>query len=192
MAPLLLLENDAASFEATGMSDDGQTLVGEVWRDNSEIMHEAARWTEAAGLVGLGFLPGTELEDGRKHSVVRGVSGNGGTIVGYCGNGSFDDMLTSPTQGFIWTSELGMLDLKQYVLDRYDLDNQLAGWKLTFPQDISSDGRSIVGIGVSPSGRREGWLLRLDGATIPEPTTAAIALLALMPLAVWRSRRCVL
>ena len=57
------------------------------------------------------------------------------------------------------------------------------GWKLHSVDDISADGRTIVGLGTNPDGNIEVWI-----ATIPEPSTALLLGMGLAVLAI-RTRR---
>jgi uncharacterized membrane protein len=60
---------------------------------------EAFRWTEDAGMVGLGDLPG-----GDYGSVATGVSGDGRTIIGA-------SAVENGSEGFRWTAETGMVPI---------------------------------------------------------------------------------
>ena len=82
---------------------------------------------------------------------------------------------------FIWNDATGMRDLKQLLIDEYDLGEQLAGFGrpplVAF--DISPDGLHIVGNGLNPDGDMEAWLVHLGSgaragvmSTVTVPSTA--------------------
>lgn len=53
-------------------------------------------------------------------------------------------------------------DLQDYLITEQGLGAQLAGWRLETVQDISADGRTIVGSGFNPEGCEQGFLVRID------------------------------
>ena len=114
--------------------------------------------------MGLGDLTG-----GLFSSVAYGVSGDGSVVVGSSNATSG----ASPNEAFLWDEAHGLRNLN-LVLGALGLD--LTGWTLEQARAISEDGRTIVGIGHSPSGGNEAWI-----AVIPEPSTAL--LMGLSPLA---------
>ncbi len=137
--------------DALATSSDGSVVVG---RSESAAGTEAFRWTEADGMVGLGVLPVTSDEG------AWGTSSDGSVIVGM------------GTEAFIWDPTYGMRDLKDVLINDYDLD--LAGWTLRGAPDISDDGRFITGYGTNPDGLTEAWLADLSH---PVPIPSAIWLL---------------
>ncbi len=139
---------------AKAVSADGLVVVGGSDR-TSDSHREAFRWTSAGGIVPLGRL------DDDTESDALGVSGDGGVIVGHGREG------LGPGRAFIWDAQNGMRDLKTVLQDVHGLD--LAGWTLRQANDISADGRVIVGYGVNPSGDTEAWV-----AVIPEPATLGL------------------
>lgn len=38
----------------------------------------------------------------------------------------------------------------------------VAGWALAFANDVSADGRTIVGNGINPDFQNEGWVATID------------------------------
>jgi probable HAF family extracellular repeat protein len=56
VTPLGFLPGDSQS-QANAVSADGSVVVG--YSLTGTAAHEACRWTETSGMVGLGFLPGT-------------------------------------------------------------------------------------------------------------------------------------
>jgi uncharacterized membrane protein len=130
---------------AWGVSADGSIVVGQ-----GNPGAEAFRWTESSGMVGLGILPGFNA------SLAQAVSADGSLVVGYSG----DDSLTSG-QAFLWNEAHGMRSLRDVLVNDHGLGASLAGWTLTSANDISADGRFIVGSGINPSGNTEAWLAEL-------------------------------
>ncbi|MFX0194664.1 MAG: hypothetical protein ACFFCW_00980 [Candidatus Hodarchaeota archaeon] len=129
---------------AWGISSDGSTVVGYSY---SGTHHEAFRWTNEGGMVGLNPIPG-------EHSVAWDASADGSVVVGSVGG-----------HAFIWDQTNGIRDLRDVLVTDYGLD--LTGWALGHAMGISDDGLTIVGYGTNPSGQMEGWI-----ATIPPPTPA--------------------
>ncbi len=151
---------------ANDVSDDGSTIVG---RGNvASGSSQAFRWTSQTGMVGLGNLPG-----GRR-SEAQSVTHDGSTIVG-----------GSDLGAFIWTADIGMVRLYDYLLARGTTG--LESWILDEAHAITPNGRTIVGRGRNPLGQTEGFVVTI----IPEPTTLTIAMLGLASVTLgWtRNRR---
>jgi probable HAF family extracellular repeat protein len=152
---------EGAAFAA---SWDGSVIVG---RAGEGTTPRAARWTEAEGLTFLGDPP-----EGEYFSEATAASADGSVVVGWA--------TTEPLQipfafegeaSFIWDASNGMRLLQNVLADEYRLD--LTGWTLTGAFGVSSDGRVIVGTGINPAGRDEGWI-----AIIPEPSLLPLLALA--------------
>lgn len=111
--------------EAYSVSADGTFIVG-------YSASQAFRWTASEGMVGLGDLPG-----GSFLSVGRGVSGDGGVVVG-------ESISTSGREAFRWTPSSGMVGLG-------DLEG---GGFFSIAFDVSADGATVVGVGVTSTGRQ--------------------------------------
>ncbi|QDU55561.1 hypothetical protein [Aeoliella mucimassa] len=164
---------------ATAVSADGTVVVGTSNSEDSPI--EAFRWTEETGMVGLGFL-----SDSFSQTVPLGVTGSGEAIVGR--NDSFDAV--PDVSAFLWTHAFGLEDLQVVLGNRFGLASELNGWNLTSATDISSDGMSIVGIGINPNGNTEGWLVRLDQPIfVPEPRGGLMGLFVIGSYALLQFRR---
>jgi probable HAF family extracellular repeat protein len=139
---------------AHAVSADGAVVVGRA-TTNENPDPEAFLWTQAGGMVGLGWLPQ------QNQSIAHGVSGDGSVIVGESRGSNY--------KAFIWDQTHGMRELRQVLID---LGLNLNGWQLIQANGVSADGLTIVGYGYDPAGRSEAWVAR-----IPEPGT--LALLAL-------------
>ena len=164
------LEGDGFRGRAHAASYDGSVIVG---FSKSELGYEAFRWTESEGMIGLGDLPGGAFE-----SYAWDVSCDGSVIVGYATS-------EAGLEAFIWDESNGMRNLQRDVLEGiFGLD--LTGWSLEQATGITCDGRTIVGWGVHdvPSPHTEAWL-----ATIPEPSTLALAAFGLIGLLAYGRRR---
>ena len=112
--------------------------------------------------MGLGDLPG-----GNFSSAATAVSADGNVIVG---SGSSAEGF----EAFFWTPSLGMVSLKQYLLDHGV--TEVAGWLLTFATDVSADGTTIVGTGFNPSLEFEGWVATIDLGSALLPDRCALTL----------------
>jgi len=151
---------------ARGVSADGDTVVGRSWNGTR---YESFRWTEETGMVGLGQLPGHAGDSNEAY----GVSGDGSIVVG---------VHSMPGQvAYIWDEAHGMRILQDVLEDDYGLD--LTGWSLKEAKAISADGRTIVGYGVNPLGRDEGWVV-----VLPEPATLSLLAAGLSALLMRRRR----
>ena len=145
------------------ISADGNTIVGEADGSFAEAFK-----TGPSGLIGLGDIPG-----GATASAAHGVSADGSVIVG-------EGRSRRGTEAFIWTEQLGMRSLQEYAASR---GASLTGWQLTFADDVSDNGKVIVGQGINPDGQTEAWVL-----FIPEPHTGMLVLSATAMLLACRGR----
>jgi probable HAF family extracellular repeat protein len=84
-------------------------------------MEQAFLWTQARGMVGLGFLPGST------YSFPNAVSSDGSVVVGTSSS-------AGGYPGFRWTQSTGMVSI-----------GNLPGRQTTHPFGVSTDGRFIVG-----------------------------------------------
>jgi probable HAF family extracellular repeat protein len=130
------------SSEALSVSADGQVVVGYA---NSEQGQEAFRWTRSGGMATCGTF-----SSGYFYSEALDVSADGNIIVGY-------SLGKQGQQAFIWDERHGMRDLRDVLVNSYDLD----GWTLKMARAISDDGFTIVGKGINPDGNEEAWMVRL-------------------------------
>jgi uncharacterized membrane protein len=85
-------------------------------------------------------------------ALARGVSDDSSIIVG-----------TDGENAMYWSGPTGGVKLKDWLATKYGL--QLVGWRLRSAVGISSDGKTIAGEGINPSGAEEAWILRLPDDT---------------------------
>ncbi len=162
MEPHGILDPEPFAFSlAFGVSADGSVVVGALGSDYSE----AFRWTESTGMLRLGLGP---LGAG---SAANATSADGSIVVGS----------SDGDEALIWDEVGGMRSLRDVLAIDFGLD--LAGWQLTNAVDISDDGRTIVGNGTGPQGF-QAWI-----AQIPEPSSAGLAAVGVIGLALLRRAR---
>jgi len=125
-----IYESDVLSV-ASRISNDGNVVVGT--RALNDLGTIPYRWTRDLGVQDLGFpFPEADIY---QQSYIRGVSGDGSTIVGDSTGAGGERRV------FIWRETEGLSDL-----------NDLPGWKTdAWPSDISSDGKNIIGVITVPS-----------------------------------------
>jgi uncharacterized membrane protein len=123
-----------ASSEANAVSHDGRIVVGQAAAPGGGST-QGFRWTQASGLVslGAGYVP---------HAVT-----DAGMIVGEW-NG----------EPYVFGSSLGEGSLVA-LLQACGVD--LTGWALVEANDVTPDGKTIVGTAYTPSGGYEAVLIRL-------------------------------
>ena len=192
---------------ARAVSADGSVVVGFTHSPNGR--YEAFRWTQAGGMVGLGDLPGGPFE-----SLAVGVSADGSTVLGSserngnnqafrwtAGTGmveliGMEFAKTASADGsvigglwhngadeliaMIWTEATGARRLSD-ILTEAGVDT--TGWQLRSIDSITPDGLTLAGTAWNPDGLFEGYI-----ATLPEPSTATLAL-AIAGTASMRRRR---
>nr|WP_321513847.1 hypothetical protein [uncultured Pseudodesulfovibrio sp.] len=71
-----------------------------------------------------------------------------------------------------WTQNTGMKSLKS-ILEGNDVD--LASWTLVLANSVSADGITIVGEGVNPAGKDEGFIARSSGVLTPSQLNTSLA-----------------
>jgi probable HAF family extracellular repeat protein len=145
------LPGGALESQALDITPDGATVVGVGTIAGGKT---AFRWSDPAS-GGVGFenlvdLPGSWLD-----STATAVSADGSVVVGH-------GTTTSGSRAFIWTEAAGMRPV-EVVLAHQGL--RLDGWILTLANDVSADGRTIVGKGFDPSGIVRGWIAHLAEET---------------------------
>lgn len=133
------LRPNGTDSTANGTNDDGSVIVGcsATWSFNHSGNCEAFRWTEATGMVGLGFLPGSipTPPPGTVPVVPPGFSdataanADGSVIAGYAENAS------NAVEAFRWTNAHG-----------FDALGFLPGGLNSYATAINGDGTVVVGL----------------------------------------------
>ncbi len=190
---------------ATGVNADGSVVVGISSIASIKTEGEAFRWTQATGMVGLGFVAGDNS------SAAYGLNADGSVVVGF----SYGP---SRPEAFRWTQATGMVGLGFVAGDNssaaYGVNaagsvvvgvstnalNQgeafrwtqatgmrslaglltaagvnLGGWQLFRATAVSANGQFIVGQGIDPSGNGEAYVARYIDSTVAGMTTSSIA-----------------
>ena len=153
----------ATQATAKDVSGDGATVVGYGIKPSGDLY--AYRWRDQVGYEILAMLSGDTT------SVAWQASNDGNRIVGYSRRADF--------RAVLWDGAYGIRDLRQFLIADFALN--LTGWLLTDAFAISSDGNTIVGVGINPQGEQEAFR-----AVIPEPASALVTLAA---IAILRPRR---
>jgi probable HAF family extracellular repeat protein len=168
---------EALDSRAHGISADGSIVVGQ----NSFLQPPPGgmmpvfrsvpfRWTELNGMVRLFDLPyfyTTSVSD---------ISADGSVVVGNIGRTS--PFPGDPREGaFYWTEQTGVLILKEVLISAGATG--LEGWTLNSANAVSADGRTIVGV-ATRNGTSQAFV-----ATVPEPSTAFLAIIAAAALSVF-------
>ena len=126
-------------------SSDGSVAVGMEFAPPSSV--RAFRWTAAGGMEAVGPGDSSCLACNADGTIVGGSR----FIFGVPGLIAWIRIGDAP-----WT------DLEQYLISEQGLGAELDGWKLESVQDISADGRTIVGNGINPEGCEQGFLVRIS------------------------------
>jgi len=121
------------------MSTDGPALVGYSSRGyyEEDQQCEATLWTESAGAVGLGFLPG------HAWSEAHDVSADGSVVVGYS---QADVGQHVDGEAFRWTQSGGMTSL-----------GVMPGHATSWANGVSADGSVVVGTSGGWGGKAFRW-----------------------------------
>jgi len=138
-------------YEVTALSDDGSTVVGNIYvTDGPLAPHlEAAIWLGGNEWRPLGYLPGSG-PCGDNLTSAFDVSGDGSKVVGLAW---LAPDCSDTAHGFQWTEETGMVDLGSIVDGRASRGNA-----------ISADGNVIAGWSDASFGGRLGAQIRNGGA----------------------------
>jgi probable HAF family extracellular repeat protein len=134
---------------ASGVSADGSVVVGRsavrrvikpgVPFPQQFTFYRAFRWTQEAGMVGLGTLSSSTDATSFGHA----VSADGSTVVGVSGVQTTTTSLPSQAEAFRWTEATGMIGL-----------GHLPGGVTSVAYDVSENGSVIVGRSGSAPGQQ--------------------------------------
>jgi uncharacterized membrane protein len=130
---------------------------------------EPFRWTQQDGAVVLAHSQIVALD----------VSADGLAIVG-SGIGR-----STGATAFYWTTQIGMAELQDVLI--FGGATGLEGWRLTGASAISHDGRTVVGSGIDPSNRLQGFVATIGA--VPEPSTFLLVAFAVVGLIGLKIRR---
>jgi probable HAF family extracellular repeat protein len=147
-----LPDSSGISRSATAISSDGRFVVG---RSVSTLGREVVIWTDNGEMIGLGDLAG-----GTVNSLASGVSADGGVVVGSGRTAAGDE-------AFIWTQKKGIQRLWD-VLVAQGVNPAADGWTvITDANDVSANGRTVVGYGKRGVSATQGFVARLDPPSFP-------------------------
>jgi uncharacterized membrane protein len=135
------LPGTTSSF-AWCISGDGSVIVGHA--ASQAAFRRPFRWTEAGGMVELGHLS-MVLPD----SAAYAASSDGLVVVGVSRGPS------TVQEAVIWDEVHGIRSIREVLTGRYGMN--LDGWLLLAAWGVSTDGSTIVGIGLDPQGGQQGW-----------------------------------
>lgn len=151
---------------AIAISPDGSAIVGSSRRHLAEGQRdEAAVWNVEGDLRLLGVLPAG------RWSQATDASLGGKVIVGV------SVAADRYTDAFRWTEQAGMKSLAT-LLSNGGVD--LIGWRLHSVRAVSNDGTVFVGRATNPSGRREEFVAKLPVDFVPEPSSFALVVGAVL------------
>ena len=155
--PLGFLPGTVGS-KALGVSDDGSIVAGTTLLPGGGD-YQAFRWTEAAGMVGLGTLPGRTTSSITIPS--KPVSGDGSTIIGSSGPPQTPEaFIYSVADGMRGLGGLGYASSASFdgsVVVGWNISSGAYRWtesggmvrlvSLSTAYDVSADGSTVVGHG---------------------------------------------
>jgi probable HAF family extracellular repeat protein len=172
---------------ASGISGDGQVIVGFSSNFDGSERNSAFRWTEDDLMTPLFGDPPPDGSSGERFSSwANAASYHGDVIVGMMGYRHQNPSLES-RQAFVWTQATGARSLESILTGAgVDLD----GWLLEVANGVSSDGMVVVGNARKALGN--GVVTRgfvVDLRAVPEPSSILCLTLAGMLMFCRRSRR---
>jgi probable HAF family extracellular repeat protein len=121
---------------AVDIDDEGSTILGECWPEVGDGT-SAVRWVDGQ-IEGLGTPSPNVVQSPEMHP--RAISGDGTTAVGIAEHDALNHAVP-----FIWDAQRGMRWLPP-ILEEVGFDSLRYTWgDPSFPRDVSSDGRVVVG-----------------------------------------------
>jgi len=159
-----LIQSPGNTGYATAVSPDGSVVVGSTGSTGAGGNTQAFEWTNSSA-TSHGVVTPLPWPAGYVTGSATAVSTDGATIVGEMsppGNGGGGGGGGGqPSAAFIWNQATGVQNLQQ-VLISDGLGSSLTGWTLTAATAITPDGSTIVGNGIDPQGKQEGWIATLN------------------------------
>ena len=100
-------------------------------------------WSEATGVIDLGDLGLTDVS-----AHVNSINNDGTRVVGYFASNDTWDSVYTP---FLWTPELGIVDLNDFIINTLGMTLE-TGASITIPSAMSPNGLYIAGFGMIDDG----------------------------------------
>jgi hypothetical protein len=102
------------------------------------------------------------------------MSHDGATLVGLYMQWDTTPPYDHTTEAAIWRMTNGGYEMFRVadLLRHQNVD--LQGWRLTEVNDVSADGRILIGKGVSPDGVGRSWYAVLNVVPVPEPESTVM------------------
>jgi hypothetical protein len=138
---LLTYEDGFTNPAAAAISNDWTASF-----DSAGFLGSSSIWTPHAGEQRIGY-----------RFDASAITPDGSLVVG-------SDRIDWKDVAMIWSTEHGLRRLDHWLINQFELGDELAGWRLLSADDISADGKTIVGNGINPMGEKQGWRV-----TVPEP-----------------------
>ena len=142
---------------SNAISGDGSTIVG---RQYDSIQFHACSWDSNGVQKDLGRL--------QTEAVATSLTDTGKIIVGYN-----SDYGGSNKNAFLWTADLGMVNLHDYLAST---GVDMSHWTQLLKVSISGDGSTLAGSGFYEGGQERAFII--TGLNIPSPAASALLALA--------------
>jgi len=171
---------------ANAIAIDGSTIVGYSRSSSALSSRRPFRWTSDGGMESLGELPegvswatatAVSADGSRIAGSIEGSKGfflwssstgavrlppHSGSVTGISGDGSIvigigQLVSNDPTGAIIWDAVGGARFLHTALDQEWGVS--LPGWSLSSVDDISADGRTLVGFGWNPQSARRAWAI---------------------------------
>lgn len=141
-----------------GFTNPAASAIANDWSasfDSARFLSSSSIWTQHAGKQRIGY-----------RFDASAITPDGSLVVG-------NDTIDRKDVAMIWSAEHGLRRLDRWLINQFELGDELAGWRLLSADDISADGKTIVGNGINPFGEKQGWRV-----TVPEPSALGLMVVA--------------